>query len=310
MVSRRHIVSRPPARVSVSRIVRSRGKRAATTDHMDGEVIDIDEPDLITEILRKCPVERSPFRKGPLHVSDVIGKCIRRIALSEHLAKPMPAAPVSDSMGLTFAQGTAIHDFVKQRFISGHPDMLYGKWACLCGNTITEPMVREEVPSRLCPDCGGEASRYVECDILDSELGMIGSPDVIFYMRHLRLYYPVELKSLAYDDWKEIVRPKPDHIVQILFYWYFMKRAGFNVPSQVSIIYVSKGYLFKSPYKEFVIQVGSYEDVEKRLACFLDDARALKAFREGGELPPRVVCSSMSAKDAKECHVCVACFAV
>ena len=296
---------------SVSRTIRRRiAGVSAKAKGRTAEIVTVpDSEDFCLKLLRYCPRDISPFRPGLLHVSDLLGKCMRKLALSEQLHKHMPPQSISDSMGLTFAQGTAIHDYVKLKFISGHSDKMYGKWACLCGSLVTEPMLHSEIPQRECPECGTAPKNYRELDLADMELGVVGSPDVILYLSDLEAYYPVELKSITYDDWKEMVRPKPDHVLQVVFYWLLLQRAGYSVPNQVSIVYVSKGFVFKSPYKEFVIQIDSVEDAEERLESYLEDAKALKEFRDGGELPPRSICTNKSCKEAKECHVALACFA-
>lgn len=310
MNDRSRIVRRPTKGGSVQRIVRRRrvGGTAAPKGR-SGEIVAISEgEDFCLQLLRYCPREVSSFRPGLLHVSDILGKCMRKLALSEQLHKPMPPQSISDSMGLTFAQGVAIHDFVKQKFIQGHTDKMYGQWACLCGELVTEPMLHSERPNNVCENCGSDTHLYRELNIEDEELGIVGSPDIVLYIGDIEAYYPIEIKSITYDDWKEMVRPKPEHVLQVLFYWYLLARAGYSLPDQVSILYVSKGFVFKSPYKEFVIRVSSIEDVEDRLETYLEDAKALTDFRNGGELPPRTICTNKSCKDAKECHVAIACF--
>lgn len=293
----------PPKALRRTRTVRSASVGA-------GPIISIRNGDeLSLQLLRNCPREVSGFRHGPLHVSDLLSKCLRKIALSAQLHKPMPAQQLADSMGLTFAQGVAIHDYVKKKFLQGHPDKLYGSWSCLCGATVTQPMLYSKVTKVECDSCGGVTNRYVELDVLDTELDLIGSPDVVLYLADYEVYYPIEIKSITYDDWKEMVRPKPEHVLQVLFYWYLMRRAGYAVPDQVSIVYVSKGYVFKSPYKEFTIPTPSEDVVLERIGDYVDEARRLKAYKETGAVPPRTMCPSMSCKEAKECHVNVICFA-
>jgi hypothetical protein len=235
----------------------------------------------------------------------LLGKCVRKIALSERLNLPMPAGHISDSMGLTFAQGTAIHDYIKDKMAKGHPEKMFGKWSCLCGKTVTQPMVRNSIPNIACTDCGRVPDKYHELELFDDDLMVVGSPDITLYIEELEAYYPVEIKSISPDDWKEIARPKPDHVLQVLFYWYLLRKLGYSVTNQISILYANKGYVFKSPYKEFVLLP---EEVIDRLDDYMAEARALKSARDGGELPQRTLCSSITCKDAKECHVSVVCF--
>ncbi len=308
-MNKRSHATRPVKQGDVRRMVRTRNAPAPLPEGREGEVVRLRAgEDYTLNLLRACPKELSEFRPGLLHVSDVIGKCMRKIALSDKIKKAMPSESISDSLGLTFAQGVALHDYVKAKFIKGHPDKLYGRWSCLCGETVTDEMLAQDPPNTPCRNCNTVSNRYRELDIKDEELGIVGSPDVLLYIAEEAMYYPIELKSITYDDWKEMVRPKPDHVTQVLFYWYLLLRANYSVPDQVSIVYISKGYIFKSPYKEFVVKIGSLEEVEERLGIWLEDAAALKTFRDGGELPPRNNCPNINCKDAKECHVATVCF--
>ncbi len=266
----------------------------------------------VLSLLKKKPNPPDHFRGGPLHVSDVIGKCIRKIALSQKLCKPMPTQSIPDGLGLTFAQGRALHTYVTERYMRAHPDKVYGRFACVCGALVTSPTVYANLGDTLCPKCEQPPTKYVEMDFTDEELGIVGSPDLLLHLKEIGAYYPIELKSMAYDEWKNIVRPLPDHVIQLLFYWYLMQRAGYPVVSQVSTIYISKGYLFgnKSPYKEFVIPVRTVTEAEDRLALHLNECRELKTFSDTGEIPPRTLCKTADCATAKGCHVSVFCFAL
>ena len=223
---------RRPARAKVEEKKPVRRRRTVRPKVEEGDIVPIrNGEDLALLLLRSCPREMSAFRHGPLHVSDLLGKCMRKMALSEYLHKPMPAQQLGDSMGLTFAQGVAIHDYVKTKFMQGHPDKLYGRWSCLCGKTVTEERLQHKKEAPVCPECNTQVNRYKEIDIHDAELDIVGSPDVVLYLADYGVYYPIELKSITYDDWKEMVRPKPDHVLQILFYW-FRWYWRVNVPNQ------------------------------------------------------------------------------
>lgn len=310
-MARDSIIGRGAQKGSVQRMVRRRVRREVAKLGGEGSVVTMDVgEDFCIELLRKAPRPPQHFRKGEyLHVSDLLGKCVRKIALSEKLRRPMPDKPVSDSMALTFAQGTAIHDYIKVKLASGYVDQMYGRWGCTCGSTITCPKTRAKVGSAVCDSCGTGLTNYHELELPDDELGVIGSPDVVLYIPEYEAYYPIEVKSITHDQWKELVRAKPDHVLQVLFYWLLMHRAGYRVPDQVSILYVTKATVFKGhPYKEFQIPTRSAEEVEDRLREYLDDALALKAYKEGGKLPPRSICTNESCAEAKGCHVSIACF--
>lgn len=276
-----------------------RGKEAKVIAIRNGE-------DIVLSYLRGCPAEIQQFRHGEyLHVSDLLGKCVRKIALSEKLKVSMPAGRISDSMALVHAQGHAIHDYVKQKIAKGHPGKMYGRWACLCGNTVTVPMIKNSIPNIACNNCGSVPYNYRELEVFDDEWMLVGSPDIVLYIDEWEVYYPIEVKSINYEEWKDLARPKPDHVLQVLFYWLMMRRKGYSVPDQVSILYVSKGFIFKSPFKEFIVKP---KEELSRLDPYIEEAIALKDMRSRGEVPPRTICSSLSSKDAKECHLAHPCF--
>lgn len=307
MTARKRIVSSSKS-LPATTVLRRRRTGAPTTERgMEGKVVVVrDGDDYSLRLLRYAPASINAFRGSRhLHVSDLLGKCVRKIALSEKLNLPMPAGHISDSLGLTFSQGTAIHDYIKDKFAQGHPDKLFGRWVCLCGKTSTRPMIKDVVPNIACTECGKVPDRYHELELFDDDLMVVGSPDVTLYIDELEAYYAVEIKSISPDEWKELARPKPDHVLQVLFYWYLLKKLGYSVANQVSILYANKGYVFKSPYKEFIVKP---EDVIERLDDYLEEARALKEARQGGALPRRTLCSSISCTDAKQCHVSVMCF--
>ena len=80
---------------------------------------------------------------------------------------------------------------------------------------------------------------------------------------------------------------------------------GYDLVDQVSILYATKGYVFKLPYKEFIIKP---QDHLHRLNDALEDAKARKVSMEGGKLPLRTVCLDKDAKEAKAGEMSVLCF--
>lgn len=308
MTDARRRVVRAGRPSSVKAILRRRriGSEEVDAD-MTGEVVRLSDADqFVISLLRKIPGVVDGHRNGGhLHISTLLTGCIRKIALSEKFKIAFPSTVVNDSLGITFAQGHAIHDFVKNQFVRAHPDKMYGVWSCLCGDTKTEPMIRTEIPQRSCKTCHLIPSMYNEVGLVDEEYGIVGSPDAILYMAADRYYYPIEIKSIAHEQWAALERAKPDHILQVTFYWYLMKKKGHNVPDQISILYVTKGFNFKTPYKEFVVDPRLHID---RLSAYLEDAAALVSFRAGGAIPKRKMCATAGTSTAKQCHVCNVCF--
>jgi hypothetical protein len=146
---------------------------------------------------------------------------------------------------------------------------------------------------------------YEEVPMRDKELMIVGTPDIITYMHTHSAFYVSELKSIAHDRWKDLVRPLPEHVIQILFYWFLMHRKGYRMANRASVLYATKGWMFSGqPYKEFSIDAQS---MLSRLEPYLEDARALKEARGGGALPLRT-CPTEQAPEARKCEACRVCF--
>ena len=265
--------------------------------------------DILSSILRSARnAVRKPRLGHNIHVSDLISKCVRKKVIVETHKVTMPVTRLSLMDALTFKVGDTIHDVIKERAVAGGPSLVWGKWRCACGSVhVKEPCTYAEVDqSVICDNCETGTDVYEEAEFIDPELHIVGHPDLILFMANLAAFYVTELKSISHDQFKELVRPKPEHLIQVLFYWYLMRRCGYDVVDSVSVLYVTKGYVFKGlPYKEFLFTPSKEL---KRLDPYLDDARAILRSRETGELPPRVTCVSAAAPEARSCEVCKICF--
>ncbi len=244
-----------------------------------------------------------------LHVSDLLSKCIRKRALHDLQGTVPPPRRLTLSDLLTFAQGDAIHDLLKGRARKGAGNQVWGNWSCKCKSLYhEEPCTYGEIDQEEeCPHCLTKVDTYHEVPMRDEEYWIVGNPDLILYLENLDAFFITELKSIAPDQFKELVRPKPEHVLQVVFYWFLMQRLGYRLVDKVSIFYATKGWLFggTKPYKEFVIDP---EKELKRLDPMLADAAANKRYVEEGVLPPRIFCSSANSKDAKACEVAEPCF--
>ncbi len=289
---------RPATRTVVSRRVAG-----------DGQIHRVEVADqFVIDLLKAGKPPYDSFREGShVHVSDIISKCARKIALIRRLGVKHQPRQLLDGHAITFAQGTAIHDFIKKRFVDGHPDKVWAKWECPCGATMTEPMVYAALSrDHACPTCKNIPRKYHEVTLADDDLEVVGSPDLILYLKQYPLYYPIEIKSMTAKQWDELVRPVPDHVVQALFYWKLMRDRNFPLPDQASILYVKKEYTWKLPYKEFIIYP---QQQTQRLESFIEDLEVVAAAREPkNPLPPRVTCGTIDSPEAKQCPVCVTCF--
>jgi len=275
----------------------------------DGTVAKLDKEALpLSGILSKSRTRGRPPRTNDyMHVSDLIGRCVRKVALIEQLGMSTKPQGVSFFDELTFAQGDVVHDVVKRRASSAHPERVWGLWQCQCKTQKTSvPTLLSQVDqAKLCSNCHTPKCFYREFSVRDDVHKVVGNPDLITYEIDLQALHVNELKSISHDAWKELVRPKPEHVIQTLFYWDLLHRQGYRLTDRISILYITRGWLYSgSPVKEFTLNAP--EEVA-RLAPLYADALAIKQAREGGNLPPRI-CASAQVTQAKNCEVCATCF--
>ena len=264
----------------------------------------------VESLIKKNPPQNE-FRPGDyLHVSDLVYKCSRMIALSKHLDLPIRGEPILDSRGVCFKIGRAIQEYVTERFKTNMPNELWGWWTCDCranidkrGRTFAEILEQ----ATRCDQCGNLTNNYVETVWRSETYKLTGAIDILLKLPG-NVLYPVEVKSISGARFEEVTRAVPDHLIQTLFYWHLLQENGKNVMDQASILYVKKEFVFANPYKEILIQPSNYEN---RITDFFDEARELKTYmHDDGPLPVRTTCSHPLSPGAKECPFALQCFAI
>lgn len=305
---------RPVAVKLEGRLANAMSRRRAkvsgeTEDLPDDRIVQYfgeDDDTPMMELLKQAPVVSRNHRSGAnLHVSDLISKCVRRIVLSERLGIRPPAEKLVEGQSITFAIGDAVHSYITSRFIKGHPSKVYAEWVCACGHEKKIGLF-SKVSKSSCEHCGTNLVNHREVPFLHPDYPLTGSPDLVLKLDDHGAYYLVELKSISATQFKELVRPQPDHVVQLTFYWHILKANGWRLVDKASILYANKEFSFKLPYKEFLID----PQEPGRLDPYMEDLKAVQDARDGGPLPARTFCSSIDSADAKKCPVCVACFGV
>lgn len=282
-------------------------RRLARTglDHRQGEVRSFNRENQLTRLLTGLPIKDQPRYSEYTHVSDLINKCARARGIFLKQGGHLITRNLSDSDFVTFAIGNAIHDMVKDRAIYRRPSEIYAQWKCNCKQFQIVGTYQEAQQARVCETCGSKAKNYYELVVSNSQYEIIGSPDLLFLTN--TYFYAGEIKSIAKKAWEDLTRAKPDHIIQILFYWWLLREARYNVFDQVSILYVCKDYRFGSPFKEYTIRPSQHI---QRLNPYLIDAMAIKEAKNGGALPVRVECGDRSAPKARVCQFATTCFGV
>ena len=268
---------------------------------------------LVSEVFKVVPrLRRRPRKDGYTHVSDLIGKnkCVRKIALSDKFGTPIRPTRLSLFDRIVYAVGDTIHDVMKLVATEGAPHRVWGKWKCKCGHLFhDDPCLQSEIdPEDICPLCNTACTYYQEASVFNEEYNIVGNPDLLFWIEEVAAFHVIELKSIAEAQFKELARPLPEHVLQVVFYWWLMMESGRKVTDRVSIVYITKGYQFKGdPHKEFMIdpQAELY-----RLEPYLEDAMRLKLSRTQEVYPARKACSGEYTTAAKKCEVCQHCFSL
>lgn len=263
---------------------------------------DNDTPALL--LLKAAAPTTQRFRKGThLHVSDVVKKCVRKMALMQRMNMTHPAETIYDGQGVTFAIGEALHDFVKGRFIAAHPDKVWAEWSCPCDAT-REVAIFNRRKVQTCPVCKCAVNKHNEVAFEHTDYPLVGNPDLVLWLEEYGAFLVVEIKSINAANYKELVRAEPDHKVQVCWYWDLLKVNKMPVLDKVSVLYVNKEFSFKLPYTEFLIDPKD----ESILESYREDLNDYMIATDGGPLPPRVFCGSSTSPHAKKCPVAVTCF--
>lgn len=302
MSSRRRVVRPSSSSVSSTRALRKRNRK--------NKVVIAAEPTVFPDEYALMPrLSSGPkpngFRDGEfLHVSDLLNKCIRMIALSDRFGSKLSGEPLWDNMLVTFAIGNAIHDFVRYKVGATSPGDIYGTWSCVCEQSRHTGTKAEAEAIGACEVCNKPLDQYHEFCLENTEYMITGSVDLTLLIDGI--FYFTEIKSIKKEDWDAINRPLPLHILQIVFYWWLARQLNLPVYDKVSVLYVTKGHVFGSPYKEFVIDPAEHVH---RLDPYLEDAKALKEAKEGGDLPIRL-CPEIRSPQAKKCEEATVCFSI
>lgn len=281
---------------------RRAGRRAGKTK----QIITMSGEDLVLAPLLSSKFEQHSFRHGGyIHVSDLLYKCIRKIAFSELLQEDIRAETIWPGRGVTFELGHAVQNYVTRLLKMNAPRQLYGNWECPC-ETLQIPLsVWDDAKSHVCRVCGKPPTEYKEMVIRNDQYMITGSVDIGLLIEEY--LYVNECKSMSAKQWNVIVRPKPEHLLQSLFYWWLFKEAGVSLWDRVSVIYVNKEFMWSgSPFKEFAFTPSIVVD---RLDDFFHEASQLIAFRkDNSKLPSRINCAALNSPDAKECQFRQVCF--
>lgn len=254
--------------------------------------------------------EYSKFRRKAgetyIHVSDLIYKCPRQVILAHKHEIALVEDPIFASQGLTFRMGEAVHDHVRDTICRHHPSEIYARWKCKCESSEFVGVLSASLKKPACTKCGTKMDQHNELPVYNDSINVVGSPDLL--LRRSKAFYINEIKSIAARYWDELERPQPNHVIQVLFYWWLMREAGKSLHDHVSILYVCKDFRPRTPYKEYTLNAPVILD---RLDPYLAEAQTIReGIHEDGALPVRTVCTTANTAAAKKCEVCSLCFSM
>lgn len=269
------------------------------------QVIAMSDNDEVVVPMLKGRYPQDQFRHGEyLHVSDLLYRCIRKIALSDRMNETIHAQTIWPGQALTYKFGHTVQDYLTDVLKDNSPGQLFGNWECPCKHMKHERKTWREIKDTRCKVCANPAINYKEMVVKNREIMVTGAVDITLLIE--AFLYVTECKSMSKKQWDVLKRPKPEHLLQSLFYWWLYKQDGWPLWDRASVIYVNKEYMFSGlPYKEFFFTPSSIVD---RLDDLLTEARQLVGYRKSGVLPPRNMCQGPDSPDAKKCQFREVCF--
>lgn len=282
--------------------------------------MELPEDGILVQALRDTSYrEYQAYREGDMiHVSDLVRGCLRQRAILDTLGMRTPPRRITLQDRITFAQGDAVHDSIKELHCQAKPDNTYGNWMCLCKKTRAQELTYSEASALPpCPHCDQLPNRYDEITVLSEELGIIGHPDILHMylvdvgsnMEEIHAFLPIEAKTMSKKMWDELSRPLPEHALQVLLYWRLMKDAGYNMLDTATLEYYTKDWAFSgTPVKEFRLPAAEAA-YAPRIEALIDEAKSYRESQTTHSLPTRVQCKTPEDYKAKHCPVCTACFA-
>lgn len=314
-----------PVNSSDATPVRRRQRRPAVDDAPDTAEPDTTEPErdlpaghtnphdepytegLIKRLLARADSkpERSRIGRGYTHVSNLIGGlCPRQFRIMDEKNSP-DLRSVTGAHRVMWALGRAAERHARETLIKGcNRAGMYGIWSCRCGQVTTAPGFYND-SIKACSICKRKPGFYKEATLWAYDDQVVGNPDVIWCDKN-NTYYPIEIKSMTGEKWKDLDAPKGDHVFQAACYRELLRRSGFSVGNKVIMLYTSKHFYYGSPYKEYAIDV-SGDQWRLRISLAFDAARALRDSRRREDMPSRL-CEVQTDRRAKDCPCLVECF--
>ncbi len=270
------------------------------------------------EIHRRLAGWESPRPHFPLRASDLMGDqefCPREHAFLDMKVGKKKASFVGTALRMTFNHGNFMEKQIRNNFLR---DMVVGNWECpVCA--VTHPTFGK-VPQENCPKCHSPWE-YQEPRFPDAYTGISGGVDMLLDIGGPKLLV-VELKTIAPDNFKELLAPLAEHKFRTSLYLKLVEESKLPISASIDttearILYVTKSFGVKdttlkelgikdapfSPFKEFTI----LRD-DSLAETVLRKARVLQVWRETKQGMPCGICYNGLVKRAQECSAISGCF--
>ena len=255
-----------------------------------------------------------------IHASELTketGFCPRYSALHDQLKPTQQGSWITTSERMTYDIG----HMVQAKVIDYLADMNKAicHWKCYGCSYLHSFTTRPTKCSN--PNCGSHKFEAVEVRFTSAISGASGGIDILAQLGDGKLT-PVEIKTIAPDDFKALVAPLAEHKQRTSLYLRIIAESDHNWSKLVStsravVLYVSKGGYGVadeapkkwqltdrfSPFKEFEV---------KRDDSLTDEAsrrsKVVKDFRAGNVGMPHGICSTAMSKRATMCRLKSQCF--
>ena len=277
---------------------------------------------LDNQLLDRLSAEDTTFEKnrledvvggGYVHATHLDNICLRAVYLHSRYNIPVPMKQVTSNDRLTWNTGRGFEKHVRKQLIKSFGEnQIFGISSCRCENLkSTFPKTEKSIDCDTCKT--DQYHKYHEHTFSLDEFGVVGNADFGYIIDNDKLIL-IEIKSIKKEEFEKLKKPQPPHKNQILRYYYYAKLLGFNVSSEVQVVYVSKGYIGKLghgdvPYKSFTIDTKN-EDFSK-FDRELETGKLIKQMHNNeSDLKVERNCNSCECATAKKCAVSGICFSL
>jgi hypothetical protein len=278
-------------------VVRGPGQALPEADALPEDLVKtaLDALDRVPESVRSAT-------PGFMHVSSLLEFCPRQVALMRQEDRAMTRV-VTGGHRVMWRIGRAVETHIRDQFLSGRNRRgVFGRWTCVCERTSFTGTWR----AVTCQTCQHPVDQYGEYAVRNTELRVVGNPDLLFEHRGDVLVV-TEIKSMNAKEFDALTAPKGDHVFQASMYRRLLAMEGRKVHKDVVILYCTKDFKFGSPYKEFHVDTTNATWANAVELAF-EQLRAFNAAHDAGRLPARERCPSPTCSAAKACPVVSACF--